>query len=182
MPLETEGGLQPSLHLIIKHFSGTRESFISISRNILLPFKLENQRLEGRNGLERASRRYSYSFLEQGVTVPTSDIEQRLNSLVYDFKVPIEEARRSVVSYFAKLHPKEGIASETEVIYAKIADINTEDRWINLRVRVVQLWEPNSPSIAQVGLLGDETGTIKFTSWSNAKLAHSQGRTKLLDT
>jgi len=34
----------------------------------------------------------------------------------------------------------------------------------------VQLWEPNSPSIAQVGLLGDETGTIKFTSWSNAKL------------
>ena len=109
-------------------------------------------------------------FLEQGVTVPTSDIEQRLNSLVCDFKVPIEEARRSVVSYFAKLHPKEGVASETEVIYAKITDINAEDRWINLRVRVVQLWEPNSPSIAQVGLLGDESGTIKFTSWSNANL------------
>jgi len=75
-----------------------------------------------------------------------------------------------VVSYFAKLHPKEGLASETEVIYTKITDINAEDRWINLRVRVVQLWEPNSPSIAQVGLLGDETGTIKFTSWSNANL------------
>ncbi|MGZ4868931.1 MAG: replication factor A [Halobacteriota archaeon] len=109
-------------------------------------------------------------FLEQGVTVPTSDIEQRLNSLVYDFKVPVEEARRSVVSYFAKLHPKEGVASETEVIHTKITDINAEDRWINVRVRVVQLWEPNSPSIAQVGLLGDETGTIKFTSWSNANL------------
>ena len=109
-------------------------------------------------------------FLEQGVTVPTSDVEQRLTSLVYDFKVPIDEARRSVVSYYTKLHPKEGVASKTEVIYAKITDINTEDKWINLRVRLVQLWEPNSPSIAQVGLLGDETGTIKFTSWSNANL------------
>jgi len=109
-------------------------------------------------------------FLEQGVTVPPSDIEQRLNSLIYDFKVPIEEARRSVVSYFAKLHPKGAIASKTEVIYGKIGDINTEDRWINLRVRVVQLWEPNSPSIAQVGLLGDATGAVKFTSWSNANL------------
>ena len=120
--------------------------------------------------LREAAEDIRTRFLEQGVTVPTSDIEQRLNSLVYDFKVPIEEARRSVVSYFAKLHPKEGVASETEVIYAKITDINAEDRWINLRVRVVQLWEPNSPSIAQVGLLGDETGTIKFTSWSNANL------------
>ena len=106
--------------------------------------------------LREAAEDIRTRFLEQGVTVPTSDIEQRLNSLVYDFKVPIEEARRSVVSYFAKLHPKEGVASETEVIYAKITDINAEDRWINLRVRVVQLWEPNSPSIAQVGLLGDE--------------------------
>ena len=109
-------------------------------------------------------------FLEQGVTVLTSDIEQRLNSLVYDFKVPIEEARRSVISYFTKLYPKESVTSDTEVTYTKVTDINAEDRWINLRVRIVQLWEPNSPSIAQVGLLGDETGTIKFTSWSNANL------------
>ncbi|GGL41641.1 DNA-binding protein [Halarchaeum grantii] len=36
---------------------------------------------------------------------------------------------------------------------------------------VTQLWEPASAKIAQVGLLEDETGRIKFTSWvrSNAK-------------
>jgi len=53
--LKQKEAYNPHSNLIIKHFSGTRESFIMISHNILLPFKLENQRLEGRNGLERAS-------------------------------------------------------------------------------------------------------------------------------
>jgi replication factor A1 len=120
--------------------------------------------------LKELAEQISARFLEQGVKIPASEIEQRLRSLVDDFKVPTEEARRSVVSYYSKLHPKQGSALSTEVIYSKIKDINAEDRWISVRVRVVQLWEPNSQSIAQVGLLGDETGTIKFTSWSNAKL------------
>jgi replication factor A1 len=120
--------------------------------------------------LKELVEQISARFLEQGVKIPASEIEQRLHSLVDDFKVPTEEARRSVVSYYSKLHPKQGSASSKEVIYSKIKDINAEDRWISVRVRVVRLWEPNSQSIAQVGLLGDETGTIKFTSWSNAKL------------
>jgi len=120
--------------------------------------------------LKELAEQISARFLEQGVKIPASEIEQRLHSLVDDFKVPTEEARRSVVSYYSKLHPKQGSTSSTEVIYSKIKDINAEDKWISVRVRVVQLWEPNSQSIAQVGLLGDETGTIKFTSWSNAKL------------
>jgi len=35
---------------------------------------------------------------------------------------------------------------------------------------VVDLWEPRSDSIGQVGLLGDETGTIKFTAWAKSDL------------
>jgi replication factor A1 len=137
---------------------------------MLLPFKLTNKRLEEEMDLKELAEDIHTRFLEQGVTVPASDIEQRLGNLLYDFKVPVDEARRSVISYYTKRYPKEGVSSDTEVIYTKITEINAEDRWINLRVRIVQLWEPNSPSIAQVGLLGDETGTIKFTSWSNANL------------
>jgi replication factor A1 len=109
-------------------------------------------------------------FFEQGIAVPANEIERRLQNLIYDFKVPVEEARRSVISYYAKLQPEHSLATAAELKYAKITDINAEDRWINLRVRVLQLWEPNSPSIAQVGLVGDGSGTIKFTSWSNANL------------
>jgi ssDNA-binding replication factor A large subunit len=120
--------------------------------------------------LKELAEQISDRFSDQGIKIPAGEIEQRLHNLVDDFKVPIEEANRSVVAYYSKLHPTQVSASETEVIYSKIKDINAEDRWISVRVRVIQLWEPNSPSIVQVGLVGDETGTIKFTSWSNAKL------------
>ena len=112
----------------------------------------------------------SVRFSEQGVQVSADEIEQRLNSLVNDFKVPIDEAKRSVVSYFTKRYTSDGLAAQAEISFSKIADINAEDKWINLKVKIVQLWEPNSPSIAQVGLFGDETGAIKFTSWSSANL------------
>jgi replication factor A1 len=120
--------------------------------------------------LKELAEQISERFFVQGITVHTSDIQERLNTLVYDFKVPVEEASRSVIAYYTKLHPKQSLTSVADVSYTKIVDISAEDRWINLRVRVVQLWEPNSPSIAQVGLIGDESGTIKFTSWSNANL------------
>jgi replication factor A1 len=170
MPLETEGGLLPPLHpYFLTLFCRARKLYINLLQNIAA-FQKKAKGLREKMDLKELAEQISDRFLEQGVTVPASEIEQRLNGLVYDFKVPIEEARRSVVSYFTKLHPKQGSASAAEVSYTKITDISAEDRWINLRVRVVQLWEPNSPSIAQVGLVGDETGTIKFTSWSNANL------------
>ena len=112
----------------------------------------------------------SVRFSDQGVQVPTEEIEQRLNSLINDFKVPVDEAKRSVISYFGKRYADDDLAAQAEVNFSKIADIDTEDKWISLKVKIVQLWEPNSPSIAQVGLFGDETGAIKFTSWSSAKL------------
>lgn len=51
-----------------------------------------------------------------------------------------------------------------------ISDIDEDGRWVTLRVKVLQLWEPNSESIEQVGLLGDPGGKIKFVSWKKADL------------
>jgi len=112
-------------------------------------------------------------FLELNVEVPVFEIENRLDALIKEFKVPADEARRSVTNYFLKQHrgPRERSGTSSEGAYAKISDVNDQERWLNLKVKVVQLWEPNSPSIAQVGLLGDESGTIKFTNWANAQLS-----------
>ncbi len=120
--------------------------------------------------IKELAEQISVRFSEQGVQVPAEEVEQRLNSLVNEYKVPVDEAKRSVVSYFAKRYTKDGVADVAETGYTKVAEINAEDKWINLKVRVIQLWEPNAPSIAQVGLLGDESGAIKFTSWASANL------------
>jgi len=111
-------------------------------------------------------------LLELNVEIPVFEIENRLNSLIGDFKVPADEAKRSVTNYFLKQHrgSRERSGTSADVTYAKISDVKDQERWMNLKVKVVQLWEPNSPSIAQVGLLGDESGTIKFTNWANAQL------------
>ena len=41
---------------------------------------------------------------------------------------------------------------------------------MDLRVELVDLWEPRSDSISQVGLLGDESGTIKFVAFETSDL------------
>ncbi|MDD1677771.1 MAG: nucleotide-binding protein [Methanomicrobiales archaeon] len=38
----------------------------------------------------------------------------------------------------------------------------------NLRAKMIQEWEPSHPRMLQVGLLGDESGTIKFTIWKDS--------------
>ena len=112
---------------------------------------------------------------ENGAEVSFEEIEIKLKELADVYKVPIAEAQRSTIHSFlkkyniskAKVFTGKGFA-ETK----KIADIllmsHQPDSWVNLKGRVVQLWENAHESIAQVGLLSDETGVVKFTLWSNA--------------
>ncbi|MFP8958908.1 DNA-binding protein [Natrialbaceae archaeon A-CW3] len=39
---------------------------------------------------------------------------------------------------------------------------------VSVEGRVIELWEPSSPAIQQVGLLEDETGRTKFTIWAKS--------------
>lgn len=116
-------------------------------------------------------------FKEKDVQVELDEIETRLDALINEFRVPEEEARRSVVNYFLKeknLDRSEffsgGGGSNGESGYVQVADIKEEGNWVNLRVKLVTLWDSDSPSIAQVGLLGDESGTIKFVNWAKSNL------------
>jgi replication factor A1 len=62
----------------------------------------------------------------------------------------------------------------------KIVDLSENGKWANLKAKVIQLWENTHESISQVGLLGDETGIIKFTAWKNAELPElEQGKSYL---
>ena len=50
-----------------------------------------------------------------------------------------------------------------------IADL-VGGQWATVRGKVVQLWENSHESIEQAGLLGDQTGVIKFTNWASSEL------------
>jgi replication factor A1 len=111
--------------------------------------------------------------LKLGIDVPKEDIESRLDELITKFKVPSNEAQRSVTNYFLKKYsiPKnEFYMRQAEPQLTKVVDLLENGQWANLKAKIVQLWENTHESISQVGLLGDETGIIKFTEWKNAEL------------
>ena len=104
--------------------------------------------------------------------VDVDEIETRLETLVSEYRVPIDEARRSIVSTYldeADMDPEDLSGGSSQS--ATVADIDASEEWLDLTVKVVDLWEPGADSIAQVGLVGDETGTVKFTKWAKSDLA-----------
>jgi len=105
---------------------------------------------------------------EQKIDVPDEEIATRLNKLIVDFRVPEGEARRSVLNYFLKEH---GIAPQARAgsDKVKISEIKEAGKWVDVEVKVLDLWEPASEVISQTGLVGDSTGTIKFVKWSKSE-------------
>ena len=112
-------------------------------------------------------------FSQKGHNIPISEIESRLDKLINEFKVPQEEARRSVVNYFLKEYniPRgDFFVQQGETPTVKVSDIISDGKWINISAKVAQLWDSSHESIDQAGLIGDETGTIKFVKWAKAGL------------
>ena len=107
------------------------------------------------------------------VDVPVDEIAERLETLVTEYKVPIDEAIRSVQRhYLDEAGVKEDVVQTggggSQAV--DLTDIDRAEEWVDVTVQVVDLWEPRSDSIAQVGLVGDPTGTLKFTKWAKSEL------------
>ncbi len=122
--------------------------------------------------MKQIAKQIEARFMELGIKVETSEIESSLDQLINKFKVPPEEARRNVINSFLKKHnvPKSEFFAPRETPKVKVSDIKEDGKWVTVRGKIVQLWEANQESISQVGLFGDESGTIKFTKWAKSAL------------
>ncbi|EMA41987.1 replication factor A [Halococcus hamelinensis 100A6] len=103
-----------------------------------------------------------------GVDIDGEEVREKMNTLVEDYQVPEQEARRSVVNGLLDEHD-----IDQDAFYAsddggnelvQVGDIDEPEQWIDIEVKVDQLWKPNSESMAQVGLVADESGRTKFIS------------------
>jgi len=101
---------------------------------------------------------------EAEIDVKDSDIQDRLDKLT-KFKVPENEIKRSILTYFG-VSSKGGGGDNT---IGPISDLS-DGNWTSLKVKVVQLWDSNHDSISQTGVVGDDSGTAKFTKWATANL------------
>jgi replication factor A1 len=117
---------------------------------------------------------------DQKIEVPDEEIASRLKKLIDDFRVPEGEARRSVLNYFLKEHgimPQVRASSEK----VKISEIKEAGKWVDLEVKVLDLWEPATEAISQTGLIGDGSGSMKFVKWAKSELTNLElGQSYLL--
>lgn len=120
-------------------------------------------------------RQHAEAIVEQfsgHMDIETDGVESELQQLVEEYRIPESEARRTVTNRYLEATgmdrndlPRGGSSSEVE-----LAEISEPDRWVDVRVTVVDLWDPRSESVAQVGLVGDPSGTLKFTTWAKSDL------------
>jgi len=120
--------------------------------------------------LRQEAEAIAEQFSDQ-LDVDPDDAEERLTTLVDEYRVPLDEASRSVTNSYLEDAGMErdelGRGGSEETL---VNDIDEDEQWVDLRVTLVDLWEPRSDSISQVGLLGDESGTIKFVAFETSDL------------
>ena len=120
--------------------------------------------------VQQHAREIHEQFSDQ-LDVTVEEVEERLDTLVNEYSISVDEARRSVVSNYldeADMDRDDLSGGSNETV--QVGDIDADEEWVDLRVAVADLWEPQSESISQVGLLGDESGTTKFVAFETSDL------------
>lgn len=107
--------------------------------------------------------------LPDSIDIEQGEIKNKLKTLTREYQVPIEEARRSVKNEIADEAGIDNLSGGTRTV--NIDEINQDGDWLTISAKVVELWNPTTDSIEQVGLLGDETGQIRFTKWETSDLS-----------
>ena len=85
------------------------------------------------------------------------------------YSIDKDEAHRAVVSGILR---KQGLKRPKTYVAANqlmlVEAITKPDVWMNIRVKCARLWDSEHDAIRQSGIVGDETGTIRFVSWEKA--------------
>jgi replication factor A1 len=117
--------------------------------------------------LSIVAERISQKILQKGKNVDQKQIEAKLRLLVDEFGVQPAEAERTVISELGREYQVQGLAGAVESDRHAIAELAPEE-WVTIEGKVVGVSAPNSPSIAQTGIIADASGAIRFVVWAKA--------------
>lgn len=108
--------------------------------------------------------------------VSQETVEDELDTLVHEYKVPLTEAEQSVRSKFGDRQADSADSNGNPDMLVGDFDDILEDgestQWGTVEVTVQKLFDSSqsSDAVAQSGIIGDQSGTVKFKSWAKSDL------------
>lgn len=116
--------------------------------------------------------------LPDEIDVEVEEVREMLQNF-YEYDVEGDEAERPVLQQLAEKYRVDideligevmggGSNSFTDVDIEEIEQIDS-DEFVTVEAQVAELWDNDTDAIQQVGLLEDNTGRIKFKSWSKSE-------------
>ncbi|MDI9633225.1 MAG: nucleotide-binding protein [Methanolinea sp.] len=115
----------------------------------------------------QAVERISQKVVSRGHAVERAAIESRLRRLVEEFSVPLDEAERTVTNELAREFSIPGLLPGGPG-EPRTLDALAPGEWVTVECKVVALTAPPSPSVAQAGIVADQTAAVRFVAWSRA--------------
>ena len=103
-------------------------------------------------------------FESKKINLDKSEVEQKLNTLVNDFGIPLSEAEDTVLKAFAKKHDVKMYEDSSTI--TKLGNIDIPNIWVNLEATCVKVSKPISEKIYAMGVLEDASGSKRFTAWA----------------
>lgn len=103
------------------------------------------------------------SHAQHVVSVSCTSVELRYSLVMKKMQKQVTMFRSKVMDTKEEMHHEAG----TIVPIGRLESIRRGE--VSVEGRVIELWEPSSTSIQQVGLLEDETGRTKFTIWAKSR-------------
>lgn len=107
-------------------------------------------------------------FKTAGIEVDRNKIRSNLDRLI-GYKVPLIEASRTVMTILRKEYnvPFDAFKPGSAGLVS-ISSVKEDNKWVTVKGKVMQLWDPTSPSISQTGLIGDDTGVVRLTIFAKS--------------
>jgi len=114
--------------------------------------------------------------LDDHVDVEKEGVVEKLDTLTDDYDVPLDEAERSVINN----HIDDTDVDMSDIMGGQNDEVLVNEQeqdgeFVDIQVRVVELWEPQSDTVSQVGLVGDESGRNKFISFNHDHITLEEG-------
>jgi ssDNA-binding replication factor A large subunit len=110
-----------------------------------------------------------YESLNNDLDIDFEEVKSLFEEFA-EYQVSGQAAKESVAQRIAKdydVNKNALLTTNNNQSVTKIENIDEPDEWLSIEGEIVELWNNETESINQVGLIADDTGVIKFTRWED---------------